>query len=264
MTTYLAYLDDSGDESHDILAALLVPVESWGGVIGYWKAFRRNMAKVWKFPPSVEFHSVEILHRGGVTELVDSVIDRELADAEHPGGRYGVYTYPSTSVLADGTTATREDLFVSAVTRLAEMNTGGRAFGVRLIVLFARRASGSAKLHALMLLRLQEFLVEDGSYAIVWSDGTDPAKESELRASHRRLDAHTRRILEDVVPRDSKHSHFIQMADVCAHAALRALRGEEGVETRRRLANAFGRLQQLIVQHPSNDGGGISHVATNE
>lgn len=256
-TTYLTYLDDSGDQTLDILAAILVPVETWGPVINYWKHFRRKMYRQWQIPPSVEFHSLKILHRDAQYLEDETDLDPGLADDEHPNGQPRRYPYPASIELPDGQHTNREGLFLDAATRLAEMNTGDRQFGVRLIVAAAEAPNGSARLHAPMLDYLHDFLAETNSWAILWSDGVDPSKDAVLRRLHRHLNASTRRVLEDAVPRQSTHSHFIQMADLCAHAALRHVRHERGTETRGQVRDAFARLQPMIVSHPETDEHGV-------
>lgn len=255
MTTYLIYIDDSGDEHHDVLAAFCIPVETWGPVIGYWKAFRKQMNRQWGVPPSVEFHSQELLRRRSST-LLDHV--------KMENGQPKEYEYPQQIELPGGQVMTREELFIGAVTRLAEMNTGDRSFGVRVLATHAPAANGMSFLHEPLMELLHAFLVDDDSWAVLWVDGTDTHREERLRGHHRAPPAKSRRILEDAIPRRSTHSHLIQIADICAHAALRHIRATDGQEPRKLLGSAFSRLNGLLIQpEPPYDGGyqGIHEIA---
>lgn len=225
--TYLVYVDDSGDERHDVLITFCVPLTAWAGVLGYWKSFRRTMERQWGIPRRVEFHSVEMVSRGRGT----------LPDPAEPEGAGRVY--PQEVLIGRGQVVDRIGLYRLALTRIAEMNGGNRQFGVRLHIIRKHAANGSAFLYRPLVHQLQEWLRSFGHWAIVWVDGTDPAKESELRVVHRALDLHERRILEDASLRDSVHSHFLQIADVCAYAAFKDMQYTAKVEERKRLGTAL-------------------------
>lgn len=225
-TTYLVYIDDSGDSHHDVLAAVCVPVDSWAGVLGFWKGFRRQVERQWKIPTRVEFHSNQIVSRSKAP----------LPDPAHPGE--GV-KFLERAAMKDGKTVDRIDLFRLALHRVADMNTGQRDFGVHILCVRKGVANGQGHLHASILRWLQDLLTKAESWGIVWVDGTAPNKETELRGVHRALDLRSRRVLEDASGRSSLHSHFLQMADVCAYAAFKDQQYTEGSETRRRLGTAF-------------------------
>jgi hypothetical protein len=78
---------------------------------------------------------------------------------------------------------------------------------------------------------LNSWLTVEQSWGVVWYDGTDESLIEQHRAVHRSLPA-DRRILEDVSHQSSHHSHFIQMADLCAHAAFKSIRGDDRAESR--------------------------------
>lgn len=71
------------------------------------------------------------------------------------------------------------------------------------------------------LLRIVEtLLAADERWGTVVVDGTPSARTQYYRDAHRELELTGRRVLEDEVLRDSSESHFIQMADICAHSAF--------------------------------------------
>ena len=57
-TTYLVYVDDSGDETQDLLTALAIPVSVWAETLQTWKEFRRWVAKRFDIPTNTELHAL--------------------------------------------------------------------------------------------------------------------------------------------------------------------------------------------------------------
>ena len=61
MTTYIAYIDDSGDDHTAVYTALLIPIERWSETLGDWLSFRANLYEAFKIPASFELHATELL-----------------------------------------------------------------------------------------------------------------------------------------------------------------------------------------------------------
>jgi hypothetical protein len=102
------------------------------------------------------------------------------------------------------------------------------------------------------LLRIVgELLVKDERWGTVVVDGTPSARTAYYRDAHRNLELGARRILEDEVLRDSSESHFIQMADICAHSAF-GLRQGKGDER-------YLRLKRVIVTADGEEVGPGNH-----
>ena len=93
------------------------------------------------------------------------------------------------------------------------------------------------------LLRIVEtLLAAEGRWGTVVVDGTPSARTQYYRDAHRELELADRRVLEDEILRDSSESHFIQMADICAHSAfgLRQHKPERYVRLMRVVHTASG------------------------
>jgi hypothetical protein len=58
---YLAYVDDSGDETCDLLAAVLLPLDAWRECLGAWLNWRRYLFGKWGIPADFELHALEFL-----------------------------------------------------------------------------------------------------------------------------------------------------------------------------------------------------------
>jgi len=84
---------------------------------------------------------------------------------------------------------------------------------------------------------------DEDSWAIIWTDGT--GQDVPLRRLHRGLPL-SRRILEDAIGTKSIRSTSFR-SPMCAHAALRNLRGLAGIETRRQVPGVFAVLSSLTV-----------------
>jgi len=88
-----------------------------------------------------------------------------------------------------------------------------------------RTGPTKAALYGDLLTLINDWLAERDAVGTVVVDGTPSARTLYYREAHRKLELATRRILEDEILRDSRESHFIQMADIAAYCAYQALRG---------------------------------------
>jgi hypothetical protein len=77
-----------------------------------------------------------------------------------------------------------------------------------------------SRIYAHLLTVVEELLHQQERWGTVIVDGTPSARTAYYRDAHRSLELSDRRILEDEVLRDSSESHFVQMADICAHSAF--------------------------------------------
>lgn len=98
------------------------------------------------------------------------------------------------------------------------------------------------RVYAHLLAILEDFLAAEKRWGTVIVDGTPSARTQYYRDAHRDLTLAERRILEDEVLRDSSESHFIQMADICAHSAF---------DLRQKEPARYMRLARVI--HNAND-----------
>jgi hypothetical protein len=205
-TTWLIYVDDSGDAQHDLLTALCFPVWDWASCLGAWKKYRVHLSKRIGFPLGCEFHSANFLSRRTL-----SVVDPRTG---------GQATIPYEISRSNGEKVSRPKLFEAGLKTIAACKH------VRVLTCYSHAPNGAAKLYRPLLEWIEEFLSWTNSYGIVWFDGLGESLIVERHSTHRELILKTRRVLEDGIPVDSNSSHFIQMADVVAHSALRAVRGD--------------------------------------
>ena len=82
------------------------------------------------------------------------------------------------------------------------------------------------RIYAQLLNVTDDILRAQGRWGTILIDGTPSARTIYYREAHRNLVLADRRVLEDEVLRDSSESHFIQMADICAHSAFGLRQGE--------------------------------------
>ena len=83
-----------------------------------------------------------------------------------------------------------------------------------------------SRVYATLLAAIEAVLLSESRWGTVIVDGTPSARTPYYREAHRGLDLRNRRILEDEVLRDSSESHFVQMADICAHSAFALRQGK--------------------------------------
>ena len=188
MTTYVAYIDDSGDEHTAVYTALLVPVENWNETLGLWLDFRKNLYSKYFIPASFELHATDLLGSKGVPA---------------PSITYGVNT-------DRGVRRRVLNLAVAAI---------GQLSSIRMISKALPHAKPAACYRAL-LAEIDSQLEAEGSWAIMIVDGE--GNDGTHKAAHRDLEISSRRVVEDPWFVDSKVSQFVQMADIASYSVFQA------------------------------------------
>jgi hypothetical protein len=221
--TWLIYVDDSGDEDHDLLSALCIPSHSWSTYLRRWKKVRRRIENRMGLPAAAEFHSSEFLRRRDI-------------EGTHPetGAPYSV----PFEVKRGEKVYTRPVEFEAALKTISSMDKA------LVFTCYRPGPNGSGDLYRHLLSWLDAYLSECNAHGIVWFDGTGIGLTAERKALHRELILESRRILEDAVPTSSEDSHLVQMADAIAHAALQSLRGTSPPHPVRR---AYSALNTILV-----------------
>ncbi|MCQ3809621.1 MAG: hypothetical protein KTV68_03610 [Acidimicrobiia bacterium] len=187
-TTYLVYVDDSGDETQDLLTALAIPTPVWAKTLQVWKKYRRWVAQRYDIPTNTELHALDL--------GTNSNAGRDRLSALQPGDRNKI------------TTAA-----FSMIGSIAEL---------RVLTVFAPVPEGSGKLYPQLVAFVEEFCAFHHSHAVIWYDGTAENLARSTRAAHRAL-PYSRRVLEDPRGYASSESHLIQMTDFIAHSAHHAV-----------------------------------------
>lgn len=193
------YVDDSGDESQDLLSALEVPAEAWRETLSLWLGWRRWLYKNSKFriPASYEFHGAHFIEGRG--EPVPPWVDQA-----------GVAHAPALN----STKGLRREVYRRALRQIAH----AKRKGVRLFTVHRGGVDKMATYHE--LLSWIDLELEAGKrYGFVMVDGRDP----NYTRQHRLLELEERLVIEDVWMKDSAQCQFIQMADLCVHAAFQAI-----------------------------------------
>ena len=225
MSTWLIYVDDSGNEEHDLLSAVCIPIEDWLGYLAEWKKYRRYVQKKIGLPPSIEIHGEEMLHRGDLVVLDEEGQPLTIPEQRDPES-------PSTA---------RTAVFDAGLRTIGSFST------IRLLTVYAPVANGKGGLYEGLIDWLERWLAWNDGYGLVWFDGTDQGLDRVRRAVHRGLPIADRRVIEDPTGRDSRHSHLLQIADMVVHTAFKGIRAHEGHETRPIIAGGYkSRLSGLL------------------
>ncbi|WP_419845678.1 DUF3800 domain-containing protein [Candidatus Poriferisocius sp.] len=216
-TTYLVYVDDSGDEYQDLLTGLAIPVAVWADTLQAWKKFRRWAAKRFDIPTSTELHALNL--------GTNSNAGRDKLSALKPGDR-------------------------NQITKAA-FSTIGSIAELRVLTVFAPVPGGSGKLYSQLVEFVEEFCAFHDSHAVIWYDGTAGNQAQTNRAVHRNL-PYSRRVLEDPRGYDSSESHLIQMTDFIAHSAHHAVLNDRGTGP----ADSYMRQHAYSKLLPADDAPG--------
>lgn len=217
-TTYLVYVDDSGDENQDLLTALAIPVEVWANTLQTWKGFRRWIARQFDIPTSTELHALNL--------GTNSNAGRDKLSALKPGDR-------------------------NQITKAAFSMIGSIA-ELRVLTVFSPVPEGSGKLYPQLVAFVEEFCEFHNSHAVMWYDGTAESLGRSTRATHRAL-PYSRRVLEDPSGYDSSESHLIQMTDFIAYSAHHAVLNDSGIG----LADSYLRQHAYLKLLPTDDVPGL-------
>jgi len=229
--SYIAYVDDSGNENLGLLwLALLIPLDLWTEYLGRWLGFRKNLYAKTHVPASHEIHAQVWLSPDPLQETDGEALGALRDDAgELPG------------ILLGGKASRRER------SRWYEKGllTIGTFTEARLLTVFSYEHSGPAKiaLYDELLCFIEEFLRPEKSHATMIVDGAMDSG-SHLRTAHRALLIQRRRIVEDATLRRSSESQLLQMTDICAYAAFQSLQGKRNAVFASRYEDLLGRLIQ--------------------
>lgn len=188
------FVDDSGDQTIAVLAAISFELSEWHRVLIEWLGWRRWMWKHYGLPTDFELHAQEFISGRGEISYRDS------------GGM--VQSPRINSVLGLRKEAYRRSL--------AQIN---RQEGVSVLAA-AWQGRTIAETYTWFIAELDELLADLGEEAIIVVDGLD---DSSYRPAHRQLDIKTRRVIEDPLMQSSRHSQLIQMTDLVAYAAFQHL-----------------------------------------
>jgi hypothetical protein len=188
------FVDDSGNQSIAVLAAISFELSEWRRVLTEWLGWRRWMWKQYGLPTDFELHAQEFVSGRGEISYRDSA-----GNMQKP---------PINSVLGYRKEAYRRSL--------AQID---RQEGVSVLAV-AWQGRTIAETYAWFIAELDGLLADLDEEAIVVVDGLD---DSSYRPAHRQLDIKTRRVIEDPLMQSSRHSQLIQMADLVAYAAFQHL-----------------------------------------
>lgn len=174
------FVDDSGDQTIAVLAAISFELNEWHRVLIEWLGWRRWMWKQYRLPTDFELHAQEFISGRGEISYRDSD---------------GIVQNPRI----DNVLGLRKEAYRRS---LAQIN---RQEGVSALAV-AWQEKTITDAYAWFITELDELLADLGEEAIIVVDGLD---DSSYRPAHRQLDIKTRRIIEDPLMQSSRHSQLI-------------------------------------------------------
>jgi hypothetical protein len=214
---HLCYVDDSGKNDVVILTGLLIPGSAWNVLLHDWLEGRRRLTEEWGVRKHVELHAKH-LARGGK-------------------GRY-CETMEQERAFSSGLARSRAiDILLQRLGDCSELT----------VTTVASHTDSSAAAYAHFINHLDHWAAKHDTHVMVVLDGQegpiDTTGMAEARIGqqreaahrnavhyrnvHRGLDLAGRRIVEDPVVLDSRHSQLIQAADLTAYAAYQHLWNDE-------------------------------------
>jgi hypothetical protein len=188
MSTYVAYIDDSGDAFTAVYTALLIPVEQWSQTLAEWLELRKKFYEGYLIPANFELHATDLLAgKGKPAPSLDWGVNSDM------GKRKKVL-----------------NLSVAAIGRLQHLKIISKVMPHRT----------PDDCYRALLAEIDSSLEAEGSWAIMIVDGE--GRDGTHKRAHRDLAIGSRRIIEDPWFVDSKMSQFVQMADIASFSIFQA------------------------------------------
>lgn len=191
MTTYIAYLDDSGDETLDVYTALLIPTEAWNDTLTRWLTFRKKLYDEYSIPANFELHATELIQPG--------------KGRPAPTVPYGVNSEGSKRRLV-------LELAMATVRSIPDLR----------VIAKVEAHSSPEKCYRSLIKEIDRQMAAEDSWALVVVDGD--GTQQYQKTAHRDLKLATRRILEDPWHQGSHLSQLVQMADIASYSVFQAHR----------------------------------------
>jgi Protein of unknown function (DUF3800) len=223
-STYLVYVDDSGNESFRLYTAIFISASEWRTTLSRWLEWRRSLEARFEIPVLYEIHSAKFFAGRGrpsinVRQLVNT--DRTL----------------------------RRAIGREALDLVADIRPG--------IVTVARDGGSVGATYAGLVQCVEQELLERDAVGIVVLNGQD--EDSRYWQAHRDLPLGERRVVEDPWTQPSHASQLIQMADIVAYAAHQQV----STSGRRSMAHWYEQAIAPLVRHTAADRGIVHLEMTN-
>lgn len=198
----MIYVDDSGHPQSGLVVYGWIEFspDHWAGVLKSWLDTRKKLWREYGVLITTELHTTNYVNgRGRISRRTP---DRFVRDGHELWKDFG----RAVAVECLDTLRSTEGLAVGAVFRRGEPENFAET------KLLAYQA---------LIERFEGELAESESLGIVFMDGD--GSDTSYRSAHRSLKLAQRRVIEDAIYTDSKHSQLVQMADLVAWSANTAV-----------------------------------------
>ncbi|SRR5690625_1168430 len=194
----LIYIDDSGHprSGQVVYGWIEFSPARWAEVLGSWLDTRKKLWREYSIPVTKELHTTAYVNgRGRISTSLPSHHIHQGVEHWKDFGR-------DVAIECLDTVRCTEGVTVGAVWR-----TGAPEH-------FARTKQLT---YASLIAHFETELATTNSLALVFMDGD--GRDESYRSTHRGLRLADRRVIEDAIHLDSKHSQLVQMADLVAWTA---------------------------------------------
>lgn len=205
----LFYIDDSGHPQSGLVVYGWVEFapDRWTGILRNWLDMRKRLWRDLGVPVTKELHTTEYVN--GRSRISRRFPDRH----RHNGVEFWKDFGREVAAECLETLRCTEGLTIGAVFRRGDPK---------------QLAQTRHSAYTALIDRFESELDTQDALGMVFmdGDGTDPT----YRTAHRALKLNQRRVIEDAIHLDSKHSQLEQMADLVAWSAYASLDRHEGNE----------------------------------
>jgi hypothetical protein len=205
----MIYIDDSGHPRTGLVVYGWVEFapDRWTSVLSVWLDMRKRLWREFGIPVSQELHTTEYVNGRGR-------ISRRFPDRHrHDGVEHWKDLGRDVAVECLETLRCIEGLTVGAVFRRGDPRS---------------LAQTRHDTYAALIRRFERELDEQNALGMIFMDGD--GTDASYRTAHRALKLDERRVIEDAIHVDSKHSQLEQMADLVAWSAYASLDQHAGNE----------------------------------